>query len=414
MNNLTHIGFCRFIYTAIFAIPIMASAANPHFEAAVKYIPEHSKILLGEPLFVTFSVTNGGANTFYLETGGDYRDAIRPGRYAFKATDADGVVARDPNPDARNFGGLIDFSEVKPHSTYSEKLFLPLWIQFDRAGRYLVHVERAIELYSTPSPSNYPHAAFTNSGTFDFYVTVLPANLDLLGKRIQQWGEQLKSPADAPCAAEALAEIKDDRVVPYLLQIATIYKGNALQYAIEGLGKHPGPASTRALIKMLGNPEYYYFQPEIIEALAKTKSSEAKAALRESLDAPDEQLRSGAAKLLGQSGDTDSIGAIKSHLMDTHFSVRLACANALVKLGAFDNGSNSPAILVQCLDTADPSTTNFYNRAIFDDIAACGGPNLPYHFAFHGESTETEIAENKKALAEMLRWAKSSNIVPDH
>jgi len=73
MNILRRAGLRRLIQISCFAIPIMAGAANLPFDAAVEYIPEHSEILLGEPLYVTFSVTNKGSNTFYLETGGDYR-----------------------------------------------------------------------------------------------------------------------------------------------------------------------------------------------------------------------------------------------------------------------------------------------------------------------------------------------------
>ena len=321
-------------------------------------------------------------------------------------------MAKDPNPNAQNMGGILDCIEIKPHSTYSEKLFLPLWIEFEHASRYLVHAKRPLQLYAKSSPNC--DAAFTNSGTFDFYVTVLPANSNLLGKRIQQWGEQSKTPAGAEDAAWALAYIDDERVIPHLTYIAETYKGGGpLSGAVEGLARHPGADSTRALIKMLDNPEYPYFQDVVIEALVKMKTLEAKGALLKSLNSPEAFIRAESAKALMQIGDRDSMDALKAHLKDNDSSVRLACAEALAHLGAFEKGSNSAVILAQILDTTNPSATNRYNDVLFELIASSGGPSLSYNFAFHRESTEREMLENKKALAAMLRWANSSNAVPE-
>ena len=416
MNKLKCACLCGLVGILFFAISIVVSVvanpANAPFKAAVDYIPERTEIVLGEPLYVTFSVTNKGFRPFYLETGGDFRMAIRPGRFSFKAVDSSGVAAKDSYPDAHNYGGPLFFPEIKPHSTYSEKLFLPLWIKFDHSGRYRVHAERSLQLYTSPNPLR--PAAVTNSGTFDFYVTVLPANSNLLGKRIQQLGEQTKIPEPAYNAAWALAYIDDDRVIPYLVYCVETYKGDALYPAIEGLGRHPSAESARALIKLLDNPNYYYGQHEVISALAKMKSSEAKGVLRESLNSPSAFTRSAVAKFLGQMSDRDSINSMKEHLKDLNPEVRLACAKALVWMNAFKTGSNSPVMLAQILDTKNPSVTNSYNHDLFYLIAAVDGPRLSYNFSFTGETTEEEILENKKALAMMQNWANSSNSIPTH
>jgi hypothetical protein len=415
MNIVKRVVFCSFIHMASFAMSMTAVAANPHFEAAVEYTPEKGEILLGEPLYVTFSVTNKGTHTFYLETGGDYRLAVRSGRFNFRAADANGIAAKDPHPDASNCGGFLSFEEVKPHSTFSQKLFLPLWIKFDHAGRYLIHVERPLQLFAEEPTLQRP--AVTNSGTFDFYVTVLPANPNLLGDCIQRLGEQLRSPAQAVDAAQALAEIDDERVIPHLLYLAETYKekgGNALTSAIEGLGKHPRADSTQALIKMLGNPDYKGFQYEVIEALANVKSPETKVALRKSLDSPDAFIREEVAKVLGEMGDQESMDALKSHLKDNDFNVRLACSDALADLPPFDKRLNFPVSLARVLDTANPSVTNRYNHEMFALIAANGGPNLSYNYVPHGELTDRDVLENKKALAAMLSWANSPTNVPEH
>jgi hypothetical protein len=309
MNTLKRACLCGLIYI-VFAISFVASAAKVSFEAAVNYIPEHNQILLGEPLYVTFSVTNKGANKFYFETGGDYRSSkfyyetgrgfysVRSGRFAFNAVDSNGVTAKDPNPDTSGMGGLSFLHEVKPHSTYSEKLFLPLWIKFDHAGQYRIHAERPLQLYAESSFER--GATFTNSGTFNFYVTVLPANSNLLGKRIQELGRQTKSRKEAYDAALALAYIDDERVIPYLLQVVDTYKGQALYPAIEGLGRHPSADGVRALVKILDNSKYDYAHYQVMEALADMKSPEAKAALRKSLDSSDPFTRETAAKFLEQ------------------------------------------------------------------------------------------------------------------
>ena len=419
MNKSKCVSLCALVcilfFAALTATHFVANAVNATIKAGFEYVPEHSEIVLGEPLYVTFSVTNQGFATFYLETGGDYRMAVRPGRFSFKAIDTNGVAAKDPHPDASNIGGFVFLPEVKPHSAYSEKLFLPLWIKFDHAGQYRVHVERSLQLYADSTA--HREAAVTNLGTYDFYVTVLPANSNLLGSRIQELGEQTKVPEQAYDATLALAYIDDKRVVPYLLDVVEAYKGkgNSLYPGIEGLGRHPTADSTKGLIKLLNDPKRVdAAEYEIIEALSKMNSPEAKDVLRESLSSPSAFTRKTVAKFLGQMNDRDSINAIKAHLTDTNSEVRLACANALVRLNAFANGLNSPVMLAHILDTENPSVTNRYNDVLFSLIASSGGPYLFYNFSSFGETTEKEVLDNKESLAAMLRWANSPNAVSGH
>ena len=50
------------------------------------FIPDKDKLVLGEPLQVTFTVTNPGPTDFVFEFGGDYRGTGRHDRFKITAT----------------------------------------------------------------------------------------------------------------------------------------------------------------------------------------------------------------------------------------------------------------------------------------------------------------------------------------
>ena len=191
------------IFSCVCSFADSSEADEIKFEAG--FIPEQNEILLGEPIFIVFFVTNTGTQTFYLETGGDYR-GIRSSRFQFKAVDFDGRPAVDPNPEAHNQGGIVSNAKVMPRECYREKIYLPLWLKFDRAGDYVVRGRRLLQFSEKPEFSrNY---ALVHQLNADFELTIQPADIQLMGKRIEQLASLLDSSNGAE-AARKLADIDD-------------------------------------------------------------------------------------------------------------------------------------------------------------------------------------------------------------
>ena len=143
-------------------------AQGMKFEAS--FVPERQEIRLGQPLSVTFYVTNTGTQTFYLETGGD-SPGVRSDRFQFWAVTLEGIPAPDPYPNPGHFGGPQGPPpKVAPGDGYSEKLDLSRWVKFEQPGEYLVRGRRVIQLLTKQQVStNY---ALVHPLLADFKLTV--------------------------------------------------------------------------------------------------------------------------------------------------------------------------------------------------------------------------------------------------
>jgi hypothetical protein len=400
------------------------------FEAG--FVPERNEILLGEPLYLTFYVTNTGPQTFHLETGGDSR-GVRPDRFQFWAIDSAGQPAVDPNANPSHHGGMQGPPPaVAPGKGYTEKVYLPLWVKFERAGEYIVRGRRVIQLLQEQTFST--KYALVQPAVADFKLTVLSRNAERLGQRIAQLGDALEGgEALAIRAARQLADIDDDRVVPHLIRVIERANHDGVRLAVAGLGKHTGPEAAQALAVALRNPRDNSIRSAAAQALGNFKLAVAVDALVAALNDENEYVRSAAASALGKVGAPRAVEALKSHLSDGSMAARLACVEALLALGTplqgewvtpiiksqhhvFQNaiwlirrnaGPDAPALLIDCLDMANPSAKNYYNYTLVWQIHACGGPKLTYHHDFEKEGTPAQIEENKKTLEALRGWLKA-------
>ncbi len=411
-------------------LPILASAADG-IEFKAGFFPETNEITVAEPIYVAFYVINSGTQTFNLETGGDNR-GIRSSRFHFKALRTDGHPAPDPNPNALNMGGILHNVEIQPGHSYKQLVYLPLWVNFDEPGQYIISAERLVQLSTnTGFPRNY---AVTNLAHTDFLVTVLPKDPVRLGNRIRQLGESLDLP-DAAQATRKLADIDDDRVVPYLLHVIEKNMRDAIADAVVGLGKHPRPDVCQVLIKSLHDPGDDWIRARAADALGNMKSDLARDALIDSLDTGDHGVKYEAANALRNYPGEKTIKALESHLSERSMDLRLAYVESLAALGVPFNadwltpiiqsqklnefqgaawfvrrnaGSNAPAILAGCLDGKNPSLTNYYNYTLIWQIGACGGPKMIYNHDFEGKGTADQLEENRKTLHAMADWVEHS------
>ena len=85
--------------------------------------PDKTTILLGEPLFMTFWVSNRTSQAYHFVEGGDNRGSVRHNNYRITATDTEG----DPVPDPfgyNHFGGMAQRIEVTQAQPFKKRLLL--------------------------------------------------------------------------------------------------------------------------------------------------------------------------------------------------------------------------------------------------------------------------------------------------
>src|SRR5256885_68007 len=70
------------------------------------FVPDKPQLVWGEPLQITFIVTNLGPQDFEFMFGGDYRGTGRHDRFKTTVTDAAGQFLPDPHGTAFDFGGI--------------------------------------------------------------------------------------------------------------------------------------------------------------------------------------------------------------------------------------------------------------------------------------------------------------------
>ena len=171
-------------------------------------------------------------------------------------------------------------------------------------------------------------------------------------------------------------------------------------------------------------------------ALGDMKSVAAVPALVAALNDADKSVRRTSAIALGKIGNRDAVKPLMKLIGDEAVEVRLAAQEALTALGEpfdaaplisiikskqtneFQNaiwfvrrnaGKDSVRILIQCLDTTDPSVSNYYNYTLVWQIAACGGPKLKYHHDFEGKGTDEQVQENKRTIQVLNPWGQSGS-----
>ncbi len=114
-----------------------------------------ASVVVGEPIVVEFTVTNGRNASFAFSEGGDYRGTQRHARYSFRVVDAAGRdFTRAPEGDEGGKGREI---QLAPGQTFRSWQLLNGWVHLLPVGTYRVHCERKL------GPDGGPAAAKTEA-----------------------------------------------------------------------------------------------------------------------------------------------------------------------------------------------------------------------------------------------------------
>jgi hypothetical protein len=460
-----------YLFSFLVSIATLASAKDGAFlqsyttnqiSIVAGFVPDASRIIVGEPIFLTFVVSNRTDQPFQFSFFGD-------SNFRIAATNAAGIPIRNRHPGWGGDGGGSSVSVLRGKA-YNERVLLDNWCGFDRPGEYTVTCR-----YLFP---NYP-----NGNTFlapsivtVFKLTVLPTDPNRITEIIKTWGHVVETNGSLHEAAQALAEINDPRTIPFLAVL--VMKDSDINYiAADALARFTNNlAAADALTSALKNGgEFNIYVPQIAStalrnfhqtdraartllpgltnsdanvriqtarAVSWTGSGLAFAPLCALLKDETNTVRYAAAEAIGRLGDARSFAVLTNCLTSSDFALRIDAVNGLRVLGrtvepawvkpmilsggenirtyydAIDllrmyGGDKAAPGLASCLHFDDPSVRHPYNFRLMLALEFCpNGPKYFYKWTCdqNRDGTEEEIAENRQILSEVKAWLEKHKL----
>ena len=427
------------------------------------FVPDASHIMVGEPLFLTFVVSNRAEAAFQFSH-------VRNEIFTITATNTDGAAVNN-----RYFGldgnGFERQEKVLPGKPFTSRIFVNERCVFDRAGDYTVTCTCDFGHFANRSN------ALARPIISVFKLTVTPSDPKRVGDIIEAWGRVAKTNGPLNEAALAMGEINDTRTIPPLGEL--VARNPSDYIAVRGLARFTNSAVADALVVVLKQGEDYTAglagsalrksgqnhriakgllpllsdadpasRMQGARAVSWTGSELAFSPLRALLQDPSNEARYAAAEDIGRLGDERAFGVLTNCLSDPDFALRIAAVKGLRALGrplqaewvkpmivqgrenvrsyyeAMDllrmyGGDQAAPGLASCVHFDDPSVRNSYNMRLILAIEA--SPNGPKHYyQWHHDpnrdGTEQELAENRRILSELKAWlekAKPDSLRPD-
>jgi HEAT repeat protein len=433
------------------------------YELEAGFTPDEAECILGQPLFITFSVKNLSDKAYGFFVGGDNRGSVRHNRFHITAADANGQPLKDPYS-YNNFGGFGRDIVLEPGKTHTERLYLGFWCAFEKAGVYDVTCKRT--LTADGRNSEYPPAPIVTT----FKLTIHPFDRETMRGVIAGLGKKLRE-GDKEAVYEAslgLSEIDDEEVIPHLAESLTKGDFQNRLPAVKGLSRFSTQAAAEALIIALKDPDYAVGEAAgsalrkgnmtdkavdvLLKELGNVQSSVRALAARAlgytgSERALDPLIRAmgdakpavgqAAAEALGKLGHKQALDPLRKRVEGADMGLRVAAAKGLLALGEplraewltpviknttsvndqnfhesirlirLYGGERAAAALIRCLDFDDATLKNAYNFFVMQGIEASpGGPKCfsLYHHDPNVDGTPEQIEENRKILDALKRW----------
>ncbi|MGD0089922.1 MAG: HEAT repeat domain-containing protein [Planctomycetota bacterium] len=236
------------------------SAAQFELDAAFS-IPKHD-FFLGEPIHVTFSVTNRGDKEIAFSHGGDYRSTGRPERFKFKAIGENGEAAKDPVVPGMICGGLGGEHVLKPGETHSEELLASAWFALEGPGQYTLACSRTLSLHFTGDGLEYMEWLYANYPVEAKLKISVRSDAGALEKYLKELVPGIIKNGTRADELQSLAAAKSDAAFPFVKEVL-LNRGPEQRYAVHWISEY-GP-------KKAG--------PVLLQAWRESKSEEARGSI---------------------------------------------------------------------------------------------------------------------------------------
>jgi HEAT repeats len=302
------------LFLALFSTPTLharVDLTNQDVPVDIRLRPDKKTIMLGEPLFVAFEVTNLSGEKLYLAVGGDYRNRFgRPESFRVTIKADDG--AELPQLESFNTGGFIGSQPIEPGATYTVRLFVPHWANIERTGSYRVNVRRNMAL-SAYDISDSRKPKYSMKADVDAEFTVVPAEENRMGGIIASLGSVMLDSSDPKAveSARALASIQDKRVITYFA--GAVREFGDVEFVTSRNGEY--------IIKSIA-----------IWALGTYDDDRAIDALQALMNSPTDDTRLDVATVFGESPHKSAIKLLLEMQDDNYGFVRLRVAQGLAKV----------------------------------------------------------------------------------
>jgi hypothetical protein len=284
-----------------------------------------SEAMIGEPVYLSFTVRNLSTNNLQTIQGGDYQNGLgRPESYAVTVVSRNGeaLPVLDAGP---SFGGLIGPEKIPAKGTWVRRLFLPHWVALAGAGDYTVTAKTVLKL-SQPTPGGWE----ANEKTTDIQVEVatplkvVPTDPKRMGDLIETLGKRMLNPKAGASdeASRSLAWIQDERVIPFFNQAVATDDYNLKFTALEALAKFKSDEALRGIKAGLAT------QASDLRAHATTDALAGQLA---------DNIRHSAAVALSRSPNPEAAKLLLTLWQDPYYAVRLDVLHALGKMDSADS-----------------------------------------------------------------------------
>ena len=187
-------------------VTLPAGFTSAQVDATARFALEKNTFVVGEPVFVVFSIRNSGRKILAFA----YRSPSRvltpelEQEPAFAVTGRTGRRAFDPAPQpCGGAGGTVVYGSVTlpPGQTHTERWLLNQWARLDRPGNYMLRARRRLPLHafnpSTQKMSDKPsgYALALNDLTFEMQAAI-PGQVEaVLEQYVRQEEEQYSADA---------------------------------------------------------------------------------------------------------------------------------------------------------------------------------------------------------------------------
>lgn len=233
--------------------------------------PEKASYVQGEPIYVYFTIHNNSAEDLQVIVGGDDMNELnRPERFKVLVTRGNGsaIPARELPPVVPRSGNrTIGPQKIPARGSYRFSLLVADWANLREPGEYSITASRILDLqkYSQSDmsrmedPSSLEHLEARATGTFalaPFDRATLGAVIDARGRTMLQETKGLGAYTAAEAAANAMAQIDDDRVVPYFRRVVLeLADTSMLLTAIRALARFNNDTALDTLVQATRSPK---------------------------------------------------------------------------------------------------------------------------------------------------------------
>lgn len=189
-------------------------------------------VMVGEPAYFYFVVTNHLAQEIFVEEGGDYRNELgRPETFQVTVTNQAGDTVHMPRI-SWTAGGMFGFRAIPPKGEARFNLFLSDWATIEKEGDYRVQAAKSLRVSPFNAFTTHDYSrirSFPEHAEAFFHATA--KNEEAMGRLIETIGSAMLEEdyhVNQDSLAHLLAAIHDERTIPYHTAVLKTSKSSGL------------------------------------------------------------------------------------------------------------------------------------------------------------------------------------------